>query len=140
MYIFQDIFPFIYGSQTIKRNRLRLTYEDALEYRTFESITSKEHAYKNSKGMLCTFHAIYKHFKEHIRPMLPKNGMMLTEKGHEYGEFIHCTCNQGDLNMYQFFYSFHMHSRRPEYVSTFIASILNIHWCIGPSVDYETMQ
>jgi hypothetical protein len=34
--------------QTIQRNRLALTDEDALEYRTFESITSKEYDYKNS--------------------------------------------------------------------------------------------
>jgi hypothetical protein len=36
--------------------------------------------------MLCTFHAIWKHFKEHIRPTLPKKGMLLTEKGREYGK------------------------------------------------------
>ena len=85
-YIFKDIFPFLYGTQTIQRNRLALTDEDASEYKTFESITTKEQNYKKSRVMLCTFHAIWKHFKEHIRPTLPKKGMLLTEKGREYGK------------------------------------------------------
>jgi len=35
--------------------------------------------------MLCTFHAIWKYFKENIRPTLPKEGVMLSETGRQYG-------------------------------------------------------
>ena len=35
--------------------------------------------------MLCTFHAIWKYFKENIRPTLPKKGVMLSETGRQYG-------------------------------------------------------
>lgn len=115
MYVFQDIFPFLHGSQTIQRNRLALADNDALEYSTFESITSKEHDYKNSKVMLFTFHAIWKHFKKHVYPTLPKNGMMLTEKECQYDEFIGFKCNQWDLCN----------------ISTCSCLILNIHKCIG---------
>lgn len=84
-YIFKDIFPFLYGSETIQRNRLALTDEDASEYRTFETMTSRVPEYKRSKIMLCTFHAIWKYFKEIIRPTLPKKGVMLSETGRQYG-------------------------------------------------------
>ena len=84
-YIFKDIFPFLYGSETILRNRLALTDEDASEYRTFETMTSRVPEYKRSKIMLCTFHAIWKYFKENIRPTLPKKGVMLSETGRQYG-------------------------------------------------------
>lgn len=84
-YIFKDIFPFLYGSETIQRNRLALTDEDASEYRTFETMTSRVPEYKRSKIMLCTFHAIWKYFKENIRPTLPKKGVMLSEMGRQYG-------------------------------------------------------
>jgi len=83
---------------TIQRNRLALPNEDVSEYRTFETIASKEHDYKNNTVMLCTFHAIWKRFKEHIRPTLPKKGMMLTEKGRQYGQFL--TYNPQDLSIF----------------------------------------
>lgn len=84
-YMLKDIFPFLYGSLTIQKNRLSLTDEDASEYKTFETMTSTEGNQKDSKIMLCIFHAILKHFKEHIRPTLPKNGLLLSEKGRQYG-------------------------------------------------------
>jgi len=84
-YIFKDIFPFLYGSKTIQRNRLALTDEDASEYKTFETMTSRVNDYKKSKIMLCTFHAIWKYFKENIRPFLPKKGVMLSDMGRKYG-------------------------------------------------------
>ena len=84
-YIFKDIFPFLYGSETIQRNRLGLTDKDASEYRTYETMTSRVHDYKKSKIMLCSFHAIWKYFKENIRPTLPKEGIMLSDTGRQYG-------------------------------------------------------
>ncbi len=84
-YIFKDIFPYLYGSETIQRNRLALTDEDASEYRTFETMISRVSEYKRSKIMLCTFHAIWKYFKENIWPTLPKKGVMLSETGRQYG-------------------------------------------------------
>ena len=79
-------FPYLYGSQTIQRNQLALTDEDTSEYRMFEMITSMVPNYKQSKVMLCTFHAIWKYFKEHIRPTLPKEGILLSETGRKCGE------------------------------------------------------
>ena len=87
-YIFKDVFPYIYGKTTIQSDRLTLTDEDASEYQTFESLTVTDNNYKKSKVMLCTFHAIWKHFKEHIRPTLPKNGIMLSPLGREYGKLV----------------------------------------------------
>ena len=87
-YIFKDVFPFLYGSETILRNRLALTDEDASEYRTFETMTSRVQEYKKSRIMLCTFHAIWKYFKEHIRPTLPKEGVLLSKKGRQYGKTL----------------------------------------------------
>ena len=63
-YIFKDIFPFLYGKTMIQRNRLTLTDEDALEFKTFETMTLKVTNYMNSTVMLCIFNAIWKHFKE----------------------------------------------------------------------------
>ena len=54
-YIFKDVFPFLYGSQTAQRNRLALIDSDASECKTFEAITSLVSDYKKSKVMLCTF-------------------------------------------------------------------------------------
>ena len=87
-YIFKDVFPYLYGQTTIQRNRLTLTDEDSAEYKTFESLTVSDNNYKKSKVMLCTFHAIWKQFKEHIRPTLPKNGIMLSPLGREYGKSV----------------------------------------------------
>ena len=54
-YIFKDVFPILYGSQTVQRNRLALSDEDASEYKTFEAISSLVSDYRKSKVMLCTF-------------------------------------------------------------------------------------
>ena len=65
---------------------LSLTDEDASEYKTFEAITSLLSDYRNNKVMLCTFHAIWKYFKLHIRPSLPKQGLILSKSGCHYGK------------------------------------------------------
>ena len=43
------MFPFLFGKTVIQRNRLTLTDEDALEYKTSETMTVKEIDYKNSR-------------------------------------------------------------------------------------------
>ncbi len=87
-YITRSIFPELYGDVTIQRNRLGLTDEDPSEYRTFETNTKVDDNCIRSKVMLCTFHAIWKPFKETIRPRLPKesDGILLSSIGKSYGE------------------------------------------------------
>ena len=87
-YITSSIFPELYGDVTIQRNRLGLTDEDPSEYRTFETNTKVDDNYIHSEVMLCTFHAIWKPFKETIRPRLPKesDGILLSSIGKSYGE------------------------------------------------------
>jgi hypothetical protein len=49
--------------------------------RLFESITTKEQDYKNSKVMLCTFHAIWKLFKGIHSPNIAEKGNDADRKG-----------------------------------------------------------
>ena len=92
-YITRSIFPTLFGEITVQRNRLGLTDEDPSEYRTFDANTKSDKNYQHSKAMLCTFHAIWKPFKETIRPRLPKKscGVLLSNLGKSYGEFLR-TC------------------------------------------------
>ena len=87
-YITRSIFPELFGTVTVQRNRLGLTDEDPSEYRTFETNTVVDDNYKHSKVMLCTFHAIWKPFKENIRPQLPKDsgGLLLSAIGRKYSK------------------------------------------------------
>ena len=87
-YITHSIFPELFGGVTIQRNRLGLTDEDPSEYRTFEANTKVDNNYLRSKVILCTFHEIWKPFKETIRPRLPKerSGVLLSTIGKSYGE------------------------------------------------------
>jgi hypothetical protein len=93
-YITRSIFPKLFGDVTVQRNRLGLTEEDPLEYRTFEANTKSDKNYQQSKVMLCTFHTIWKPFKETIRPRLPKKsgGVLLSTIGKSYGEFMMSNC------------------------------------------------
>ena len=93
-YITQSIFPKLFGDVTVQRNRLGLTDEDPLEYRTFEANTKSDKNYQQSKVMLCTFHTIWKPFKETIRPRLPKKsgGVLLSTIGKSYGAFMMSNC------------------------------------------------
>ena len=89
-YITGSIFSKLFGDVTVQRNRLGLTDEDPSEYRTFEANTKSDKNYQYSKVMLCTFHAIWKPFKETIRPRLPKKsgGVLLSPIGKSYGEVV----------------------------------------------------
>jgi hypothetical protein len=87
--IFRWVFPFLYGVCTIQRNRLALTDEDIAEYKTFESCIVGDANYKNTKLGLCSFHALWKPYKETVKPLLPKNGQAITEVGKDYGMFLY---------------------------------------------------
>ena len=62
-YITLSMFPQIFGSITVRRNRLGLTNEDSSECQTFENNTLIDENYHHSKVIFCTFHAIWKPFK-----------------------------------------------------------------------------
>ena len=85
--IYRFVLPFLYGKETIQRNRLALTDEDICEYQTFEACIESEDIYRNSKLGLCSFHALWKPYKQFIKPLLPKYGESITEVGLEYGAF-----------------------------------------------------
>jgi hypothetical protein len=87
-YITRSIFLELFGTVTVQHNRLCLTDEDPSEYRTFETNTVVDDNYKRSKVMLCTFDAIWKPFKENIRPRLPKDsgGLLLSAIARKYGK------------------------------------------------------
>jgi hypothetical protein len=81
------IWPVHFGSVTISRNRLGLTDEERAEYETFERNIALDPNYRNSKLMLCAFHAIWMPFRQTVRPTLPKSsGGNLSKIGREYGE------------------------------------------------------
>jgi hypothetical protein len=88
MLIFQHAFPFLFGEGTVSMNRLGLTDEDASEYGAFENCIESVAVYKDSKLMICTFHAIWQPFKEGIYPVLPRDtpGGELSDVGRLYGE------------------------------------------------------
>lgn len=83
--IYRFVLPWMYGKETIERNRLALTDEDICEYQTFEACIQTDEIYKKSKLGLCSFHALWKPYKQSIKPLLPKSGDSITEVGKEYG-------------------------------------------------------
>jgi hypothetical protein len=87
-----SVFPELFGDVTIQKSRLGLTDEDPSEYRTFEKNTKVDNNSLLSRVMLCTFHAIWKPFKETIRPRFPKehSGILLSTLGNSYGELHSC--------------------------------------------------
>ncbi len=86
-YITCMIFPQIFGVVTVQQNQLGLTDEDPSEYRTFEANTEVDDNYRCSKVMLCTFHAIWKPFKQNVHSRLPKDccGLLLSTTGRNFG-------------------------------------------------------
>lgn len=85
--IFSIVFPFLYGKETIKRNRLALTDEDIAEYQTFTSCIKSDEHYKNSTLGLCSFHALWKPYKSNVKPFLPKtSATVISTIGKEYGK------------------------------------------------------
>ena len=91
----------LYGKETIKRNRLALTDDDHAEYGPFDSCISTIECYKNSKHMLCVFHALVMNYHSDVYPKLPHTGTknkVLTNTGEAYGAYSiifysYCTPN-----------------------------------------------
>ena len=90
MTIFKFAFEHLYGEITIERNRLGLTDKDIAKYGALLNCINTCPMWKNSKLMLCVFHAVWKPFNEMIKPRLPKNGKMFTTVGKLYGKNIVC--------------------------------------------------
>ena len=85
--IFSIVFAFLYGKETIKRNRLGLTDEDIAEYQTFTSCIKSDEHYKKSTLGLCSFHALWKPYKSNVKPFLPKRcATVISTIGKEYGK------------------------------------------------------
>ena len=70
--IFRLAFLELYGDTVCSMNRLVLTDEEDAEYRSFESLIATNDKFKNSKVMLCIFHAIWQPFKRDIYPLCPR--------------------------------------------------------------------
>jgi hypothetical protein len=68
--IYQYVFPSLYSSVICSRNRVVLTDEDDAEYGSFEAVIESMNEFKQSKVMLCTFHAIWMPFKKDLIPLL----------------------------------------------------------------------
>ena len=84
--IYKHVLPFLYGKTTIRRNRLALTDEDIAEYQTFETCISSDKNYSNTTLGLCSFHALWKPYKESVKCQLPKvNATTINEIGKKYG-------------------------------------------------------
>jgi len=84
--IYADIFILLFGENTISRNRLAITDEDAAEFFPFDNVIRTMVIYSGANHMLCTFHAIWKPFKERIFPTLPKKNGRLTKDGERMGK------------------------------------------------------
>jgi hypothetical protein len=90
--IFCLAFMSLYGEHVCSMNRLVLTDEEDAEYRAFESVIATHDAFSSSKVMLCTFHAVWRPFKQDIHNLLlskksPKGKLIeLTEVGKQWGE------------------------------------------------------
>ena len=96
--IYQHAFLALYGPETCSRNRLSLCDEDNAEYGPFENCIATVDEFKNSRLMLCLFHAIWQVFKKEIFNLLPKKGKVLTSVGKSWGELwkmtLHYFCFQ----------------------------------------------
>ena len=85
--IYQHAFLALYGRETCSRNRLSLCDEDDSEYGPFENCIEMVKEFKDSRLMLCLFHAIWQVFKKEIFRLLPKKGKQLTTIGKRWGKF-----------------------------------------------------
>jgi hypothetical protein len=73
-------------------NQLVLTDEEDAEYCAFETMIATHDAFCSSKVMLCTFHAVWQHFKRDMYNLLPSKKspkgkvIELTDVGKLWGE------------------------------------------------------
>jgi hypothetical protein len=70
--IFHLAFLSLYGQHISSLNRLVLTDEEDAEHCSFECLIATHDAFRLSKVMLYTFHAIWQPFKLDIYHLLPK--------------------------------------------------------------------
>lgn len=87
--IYRYAFVALFGSITCSRNRLALFDEDNAEYGPFDHCIKCLPEYKNSRVMICVFHAVWMPFKKDIFPMLSKkfsNSKGLTKTGKLVGK------------------------------------------------------
>jgi hypothetical protein len=89
--VFRLAFVELYGKRVCSLNRLVLTDEEDAKYRSFESLIATQDFFKNSKVMLCIFHAIWQPFKRDVyslfsRKSEPGKLFELTEIGNSWGK------------------------------------------------------
>jgi hypothetical protein len=87
--IYRYAFIHLYGTDTCSRNRLVLCDEDESEYGPFENQILTNKTFKDSRLMLCIFHALTQPFKKEVFPLLPKKSpksTILSDVGKNYGE------------------------------------------------------
>ena len=94
MKIYRTFFVQLYGYVTISQNRLGLTDEDKCKFGPFQSLIVTDPMFKNSKSMLCIFHAIVQPFHKLIYPLLPattsSGKRRLTKRGKSYCTLLYC--------------------------------------------------
>jgi hypothetical protein len=80
--IYKTAFPYLYTCEVCSMNRLVLTDEDKSAYEPFECAIETTNYFKNSKVMLCTFHAIWMAMKTDLYTLLDEieHGGVLSEK------------------------------------------------------------
>ena len=79
---------FLYGKQTLSRNRLAMTDDNTASHGAFDCSSALMTSLSKSKNMLCTFHSIVMKFQEVVYPHLPKQKgtKLLTKVGQLYGK------------------------------------------------------
>jgi hypothetical protein len=76
--IFRHAFLSLYGEFICSLNRLVLTDEEDVEYRSFECLIETQNVFQFSRVMLCTFHAVRQPFKRDLYPFChPKKHVMV---------------------------------------------------------------
>ena len=87
--IYRYAFIHLYGTDTCSRNCLVLCDEDESEYGPFENQILTNKTFKDSRLMLCVFHALTQPFKKEVFPLLPRKSQkspVLSEVKKNYGE------------------------------------------------------
>jgi hypothetical protein len=87
--MYRYAFIALFGGTTCSRNRLALFDEDNAEFGPFQNCINSLPEYKNSKVMLCVFHAVWMPFKKDLFPEITKtfsNSHGLTKTGKLVGK------------------------------------------------------
>ena len=86
--LYRHFLRFLYGEQTLSRNRLAMTDDDTASHGAFDCSSSVMPSLALSKNMLCTFHSIVMKYQEVVYPALPKKKgtKILTNAARVYGK------------------------------------------------------